>query len=76
MKTSTARDLLIGTRSVHGGGRSLTSRDPVFRVDPAALAEWNAGTRRAVIANRDRAKREAFLDSLYYFGRSRSGATS
>jgi hypothetical protein len=72
MKTSTARDLLIGTRSVHGGGR----RPDPFRVDPAALAEWNAGTRRAVLANRDRDKRENHLDSLYYFGRSRSGATS
>jgi hypothetical protein len=34
-------------------------------VDPDELAEWNRGTQRAILANRDRDARENLLDSLH-----------
>lgn len=45
--TPTARDLLIGTPTPHGGNRRPSRRDPVFKPDPVELAAWTAANRRA-----------------------------
>jgi hypothetical protein len=63
---NTAFDTDPSTRgqTVHGNGRRPERE---FAVDPAALAEFNKGTQRAIRANRDRAARERHLDSLYFW---------
>ena len=77
--TYTARDIHPSTAGprVHGNGRSPGKPITYTAEDRAAwLAEYNAGTRRAVLANRRREFREKELDRFDAARRIRDGLTA